>query len=149
MTRINLIKPEDLCDQHLVAEIKEINQLSGSFKKSCESKLGIQKKKIPEKFTLNTGHVYFFYDKGKYLHNRFNSLKEEAIKRGFNIQTTFQNDWEGKTTLYKDWEANTPDYRIVTQRIIEKIRLKKDWYRYKGKSINYKDYIKMIIEKYR
>jgi len=64
MTRINLIDPKYLCDQHLIAEIKEINQLSGSFRKSLSSKNGIDLNKISTTFTLNTGHVYFFYDKG-------------------------------------------------------------------------------------
>ncbi len=149
MTRINLIEPKDLCDQHLIAEIREINQLSGSFRKSLECKSGVQKNKIPKSFTLNTGHVYFFYDKGKYLHKRFDLLKEEAIGRGFNIQTTFQNDWEGQSRLYNDWEASLNDYKIVTQRIIEKIRMKKEWYRYRSVPIKYKNYIKTIIEKYR
>ena len=149
MTRINLIEPIDLCDQHLIAEIKEINQLSGSYRKSMESKNGVDRKRIPPHYTLNTGHVYFFYDKGRYLHNRFNALKKEALDRKFNIKVSFQNDWDETPKLYNDWDAVKDDYRIVTQRIIEKIRMKKEWYRYRGVNINYKDYIKLLIEKYR
>ena len=39
---------------------------------------------IPEKFTLNTGHVKFFYNKGEYLHKRYDAIVEEMKRRGMN-----------------------------------------------------------------
>ncbi len=41
---------------------------------------------IPDKFKLGTGHVKFFYNKLLYLKNRYTSLYNECIKRGFNVQ---------------------------------------------------------------
>lgn len=63
MTRINLIPPRYLADQHLVAEHKEILQLCGSYKISKRSKKGIDFNQTPKQFTLNKGHVKFFYNK--------------------------------------------------------------------------------------
>ena len=40
--------------------------------------------KISKTFTLNRGHVYFFYDKGLYLDKRYDELIAEMKLRGFN-----------------------------------------------------------------
>lgn len=92
MTRINLIDLIYLTDQHGLAEIKEINQLCCSFKKSLYSKSRIVLEKIPKSFTLNKGHVYFFYNKGLYLYKRFQLVTDEMRKRGFNITSKFPID---------------------------------------------------------
>ena len=133
MTRINIIPPKELTDQHLIAEIHEINQLSGSYTRSLNSKNGI--KSIPSKFTLNTGHVTYFYNKGMYLHNRFNELKTEAINRGFNIQANFQNAWQNTPENYNDWTPDEDAFKIIKERITNKINYKPNFYRYYGTKI--------------
>lgn len=60
MTRINLIDPSHLTKRHLIAEYKEITQFLHNVKKS-------NLKDIPKHFTLGTGHVKFFYNKGEYV----------------------------------------------------------------------------------
>ena len=68
MTRINLVPPEELSDQHLVAEYREIFMVGSSLQRSLRPPNWEKtKESIPKKFTLNKGHVKFFYDKGKYL----------------------------------------------------------------------------------
>ena len=74
MTRINIIEPSELTDQHLIAEYREIFMVGGSLRRTLKSKSGYMESKVPKKFTLNNGHVYFFYNKGKYLHNRYLQL---------------------------------------------------------------------------
>ena len=69
MTRINIVHPSELTDQHLIAEYREIFMVGSSLQRSIKSK-NWNPKDIPIKFTLNTGHVKFFYDKGKYLFKR-------------------------------------------------------------------------------
>lgn len=128
MTRINLIPPIELTDNHLIAEIKEINQLAGSFRKSLNSKYGI--KQIPPKFTLNKGHVTFFYDKGMYLHKRFESLKQEALNREFKVIANFQNEWIHTPQYYNDWNPTEDSIRIIKERISTKLQLKPHIYRY-------------------
>lgn len=61
MTRINLVPVEELEDLHLVAEYREIMRLPNYLKKSMSSKAGFKRSMIPKEFTLNTGHVKFFY----------------------------------------------------------------------------------------
>ena len=80
MTRINIVEPSELTDQHLIAEYREIFMIAGSLKRTLMSKTGYDKSKVPKKYTLNKGHVYFFYNKGKYLNNRYQKLILELEK---------------------------------------------------------------------
>ena len=59
MTRINIISPSELTDQHLIAEYREIFMVAGSLKRTLISKSGFVESKVPKNFTLNNGHVYF------------------------------------------------------------------------------------------
>ena len=83
MTRINLIEPNELTDQHLIAEYREITMVPAALKRTLNSKIGLRKDKISKKYTLNTGHVYFFYDKGLYLNKRYDEIIAEMKQRGF------------------------------------------------------------------
>jgi len=75
MTRINVgIKPEELCDKHLVAEYREIGRISKLLENRLKSNKGFDD--IPPTFRLNKGHMKFFLDKGCFVHKRFDSLKE-------------------------------------------------------------------------
>ena len=83
MTRINLIKPSELSDQHLVAEYREIFMVGSALQRSLKSKNWQRtKEQLPKEFTLNIGHVKFFYNKGKYLHKRYLDLIAEMKSRG-------------------------------------------------------------------
>lgn len=135
MTRINLIDPVELTDQHLIAEYREIRLLCANFVRSMHSKRGLRPEEIPKQFTLNTGHVRFFYDKGLYLHKRYDSLKFEMVNRGFSPNNEFPVDvWTRES--YNDWHATSRDKQIVRERIQLRISQKPNWYRYKGKPLN-------------
>lgn len=127
-----------LMDQHLIAEIKEINQLSGSFRVSLKSKNGIDITKLPKKFTLNTGHVKFFYDKGQYLEKRFNDLVAEAKERKYNITAEFNNEWfkNSRLDLYQDWSPDEEAIITVTERINLRISQKPTFYTYYRKHLS-------------
>ena len=60
MTRINIIIPSELYDQHLIAEYREIFMVAGSLERTLISKAGYKESKVPTRYTLNKGHVYFF-----------------------------------------------------------------------------------------
>ena len=82
MTRINLVPPEELSDQHLIAEYREIFMVGSSLHRSLRSPNWEKtKKSIPKQFTLNKSHVKFFYDKGKYLSERYDELIKEMKRR--------------------------------------------------------------------
>ena len=94
---------------HLRGEYKEIVRVFGLVRKAQES--GINKynfktkKKVPEEYTLGTGHVLFFYNKLNYVLKRYNELTTEMINRGFkpnpvpnealleNIDSSWINDY--------------------------------------------------------
>ena len=131
MTRINIVEPTELTDQHLIAEYREIFMVAGSLHRTLMSKLGYVESKVPVQYTLNKGHVYFFYNKGKYLHKRYNMLIDEMKYRGFkpNRNRVFPKKIFVDNGLYKDWIPHVEDYKIIRQRIKERIATKPDWYR--------------------
>lgn len=135
MTRINTLDPAELTDQHLVAEYREIFMVAGSLRRSLKSP-NWNSDKIPKKFTLNKGHVTFFYDKGRYLFYRYKSLIAEMKDRGMNPDPnrTFPTaQWPQE--LYNDWTPTEADRDIVRERIKIRITEKPNWYRYRGEKI--------------
>ena len=131
MTRINIISPSELTDQHLIAEYREIFMVAGSLKRTLISKSGFVESKVPKNFTLNNGHVYFFYNKGKYLYKRYNLIINEMKSRGFkpDEKRIFPKDIFIMNNLFNDWEPNQSDIKIIRKRINEKIAMKPSWYR--------------------
>lgn len=104
--RINIIDPKYLADQHLIAEIREIKMLPKSLIRSIKSKKGVDLQKIKKMYptyTLNTGHGVFFYDKIKFIENRFQLLIEEALNRDFKLKD------DTKSLFCKDY-----DYSLIT-----------------------------------
>ena len=137
MTRINLVPPEELSDQHLVAEYREIFMVGSSLQRSLKSPNWEKtKKSIPKYFTLNKGHVKFFYDKGKYLSERYDVLIKEMKRRKMrpDPSRTFKKEqWPDE--LFNTWKPNDYDLKVVRTRIEMKIKLKPDWYKWNGKKI--------------
>ena len=132
MTRINIVPTSELADQHLVAEYRELFMVGSALQRTLKSK---NKDKtlssLPEKYTLSTGHVKFFYNKGKYLHKRYKELVAEMKARGMNPdpnRTFKRNQWPDN--LYLDWTPTEEEQLIVRQRIQERIDQKPDWYRW-------------------
>ena len=90
-------------------------------------------KKIPAKFTLSTGHVLFFYDKGVYLQKRYTQLIAELVHRGFKINVDAKLDPEGtmdSAPWNGDYEPTEEALEIIRRRIAEKIAMKPGWYRF-------------------
>ena len=131
MTRINIIPVEELFDQHLIAEYREITMVPAALKRTLKSKKGLDVSKINSKYTLNKGHVYFFYNKGKYLNKRYKKIINEMIKRGFNpdLKRKFETEIFIKNDLYEDWTPKLEDFKIIRERIELKIQQKPSWYR--------------------
>jgi len=135
MTRINIVNPRELTDQHLVAEYREIFMVGSSLQRSLRSK-SWDINSIPKRYTLNTGHVKFFYNKGKYLYKRYSDLRKEMRSRGMNPDSSrvFKREqWPDE--LWNDWMPRVEDYKIIRQRIEEKIRMKPNWYRKTNKEL--------------
>ena len=131
MTRINIVSPSELTDQHLIAEYREIFMVAGSLNRTLNSKIGYKKSRVPKRYTLNSGHVYFFYNKGKYLDNRYNELVNEMKLRGFKPDPNriFPKKVFVDNELYNDWMPTVEDTKIIRQRIKIRINSKPNWYR--------------------
>ncbi len=132
MTRINLVPVKELADQHLVAEYREIFMVGSSLQRSLASPNWEKNRKtIPNQFTLNTGHVKFFYNKGKYLNDRYLQLVAEMKRRGMkpNPNRKFKRE-QWPDDLYGDWNPTERDLEIIRARIQEKIDEKPEWYRW-------------------
>ena len=132
MTRINIVEPVELADQHLVAEYREIFMVGSSLQRSLKSPKW-DPATIPAKYTLNKGHVKFFYDKGYYLHKRYTALVAEMKVRGMNPDPERKflvDQWPG--SLYNDWTPTEEDRNVARERIEGRIAEKPQWYRYYG-----------------
>ena len=84
---------------------------------------------IPKDFTLNKGHVTFFYDKLKFLIKRFNKLADEMERRGYSPDRTRIEAFDGfDKQWYGDWESSNKDDEIVLERINFRISQKPHLY---------------------
>ena len=118
MTRINVaILPSELNDKHLIAEHREIKRIPNTIK---TGKAVIDN--IPTLFTLGKGHVKFFYNKLKYLHERYDAIHRECMKRGFNVTYYGESFKDLPTELYNDYIETVRDRAILLERLIEKDR---------------------------
>ena len=93
-------------------------------------------KSIPKQFTLNKGHVKFFYDKGKYLSERYDELIKEMKRREMSpdpLRTFKKEQWPDE--LFNSWKPNDYDLKVIRKRITTKINLKPDCYKWNGKKI--------------
>lgn len=141
MTRINAgIPPKALTDQHLLAEHREIKRLPAVFAKN-PTPTG-----IPKEFTLGTGHVKFFLDKGKYTLKRYKLLYVECMKRGFEI-TDYSQNWEvykRHTKYNKDYKETDAALQLLIERISTRLIDSKQKPRYYKKEIKVSEALKRI-----
>ena len=151
MTRINTIPVSELTDQHLMAEYRELPMVNASLRRSLQSKSQSGLKTIPKDYTLNTGHVKFFYNKGKFLYNRYYQLIKELNKRSYNINPEDRVvDWSvfHQNNLFIDWIPDSKSHTINTERLILRIESKPHWYKYYSKPIA-DNFIANLQSKYR
>lgn len=98
MTRINIIPPAELCDQHLLAEHRELTRIPNLVVKGKFSLEG-----QPSDYKLGTGHVKFFFDKMQFLFERYNSLHEECLARGFNVKNIWPENLTKDEFFWKNY----------------------------------------------
>ena len=117
MTRINCgIEPAELTNKHLIAEHREIKRIP-----NCVSRGRFNLKSIPKEFTLGKGHVAFFYNKLKYLKDRYEEIYKECKSRNFNV-SYYGNAWDNiPKEFMNDYIPTKRDEEIIRQRIKEKL----------------------------
>lgn len=135
MTRINLVKPRELTDQHLVAEYREIVMVPAALRRSLRNKYGFDTT-LPTTYVLGTGHVRFFYDKGLYLFQRYQSLVKEMRFRGMNPDPTRRFPLHAFPSGYRNnYIPDDNALLLIRTRIMSRIAQKPYWYRYFGKTL--------------
>ena len=139
MVRINLLKPKQLADQHLIAEYNEILMLFGHVKKFPKIN------EMPSDYCLGKGHITFFKNKLLYLKKRHEELKKEMKKRGYATNKTIDLSKYSKE-LRNDWTPKKCDKELIINRITEKLKKKPEYYRYYGEHKPIDFLIKLIKE---
>ena len=145
MTRINSAIPvKCLTDEHLLAEHREIKRLPYNLQKSIKSG---SIKRIPNKFTLGTGHVLFFLDKMLFTMNRYILIRDECKLRRLNV-TDYLGNWFTNNipdNCKKDYTPTDEERQLLVERIKERILKspKKTWHYY-GHEISRDDAIKRL-----
>ena len=128
MTRINVIPVEELADQHLIAEYRELPRCL---------KQNIDISNAPDIYCLGAGHMRWARKHAKFLLKRYGKLCKEMKYRGF--KPGFSQSaliymavyWCGCASwLFNDYEPTNLDIVINRSRIVEKYRLKPNWYRW-------------------
>lgn len=128
MTRINLVPVEELSDQHLIAEYKELPRV-------VKQKINIEG--APKKYTLGSGHVKWARLHLIFTLDRYYSVCTEMKQRGFSLN--YQPDElyicatkQAYISEYR-WLHYVPtneDVELSRNRIIEKIKMKPNWYKW-------------------
>ena len=117
MTRINVVPPKDLCDQHLLAEHRELTRIPNAINAGRFSLKG-----QPDFYTLGQGHVKFFYNKLEWLSRHYLDLLNECSFRGFNVKNIFP---KVSKEFFGDYEPTQEAIKINKERIIERLRTMK------------------------
>lgn len=119
MTRINLIPVEGLCDQHLLAEHRELTRIPNAVAKGKYSLEG-----QPNDYKLGTGHVKFFFDKMTFLKRRYEEIHAECLVRGFRVTNIWPENLPENPEIWKDYIPTENALRENRERI--RIRMPKN-----------------------
>ena len=127
MTRINLVHPAELSDQHLMAEYRELPRMVSFIQawidKGCPEVTQLT-------YTMGKGHMKFFLNKSQWLTQRHARLVEELLHvRRFNISN--QDRLVIPVSPFENYPTFTyTDNQISKERIIEKLRLRPTFYKW-------------------
>lgn len=120
MTRINVVPPQELCDQHLLAELRELPRIPNRVKRRIEAGQVQPPASAPSCYVLGTGHVVFFYDKLKFLRRRYLALLAEAEARGFNVAPRWP-EMPYRPEVWKDYEPDLAAMTVNRARICDRL----------------------------
>lgn len=130
MTRINCVPPNILCQQHLVAEYRELPRIFGYVIKAVDRGESPDDVRNPRSYVLGKGHVRFFYPRLGYLIQRQKSIVSEMKSRGITVNfeaperekfDTIPDEWFG------DWIPNEQEIAINMDRINIRMPKKPIW----------------------
>lgn len=123
MTRINLIRPRELTNLHLVAEYRELPRVFGLIDKWIER--GCPADGIPPTYTMGKGHVKFFYPRATFLALRFELLVAQMTLRDMKPQ--YLHQWhrieaiDGRGQIDENWAPTEAEVEVSRRRILERL----------------------------
>lgn len=136
MTRINTIDPSDLLDQHLFAEYREITRISSLARPLSDY----------GHYTMGTGHMKFFYNKGAFLASRLLDVRKEMdVRNLWNYTPKFYS--AHANGLNETWLPTPLAHVCNLVRLCEKLDDKPTFYKYYGKPVDPEHY-RSLIPKY-
>ena len=144
MTRINSAIPvQNLTDEHLLAEHREIKRLPAYLQKAIKSG---SVNRIPNKFTLGKGHVTFFLDKMKFLRERYDRIYNELTVRHFNV-TSYHSNFDNIEDKYsRQYQPTDEEKLFLIERITDRIRnSNKTCWHYNGNKITKDEAIHLLV----
>ena len=127
MTRINVIPVEELSDQWLLAEYRELPRVI----KQC-----INIKDAPINYCLGKGHIKWAKLHSRWLMRRYQEITWELQNRGFKTNFPFYALYEVYETKYYDkkydnwYSIKEKDIQLNKQRLIEKYKIKPNFYKW-------------------
>jgi hypothetical protein len=124
MTRINVVPVEELCDQHLFAEFRELTRIPNGL---LSFKLKPYYTDKPMDYTLGAGHVKFFTDKLSFLFQRYNQLYAELIFREYDVTYIWPDAIGGYLPAWNGYTPTKEALKINRQRIQERLPVKARW----------------------
>lgn len=119
MTRINVVPVSELCDQHLLAEHRELTRIPNAIAKGK-----FHLKGQPQEYKLGEGHVRFFFNKLTFLKHRYDELHQECQRRGFNVQYIWPASLPADPALWLDYQPNEKALAINRERITQRMPAK-------------------------
>lgn len=140
MTRINTIDPKHLLDQHLFIEFREITRIH-----AVHRPLTAQERAVIQHYTLGTGHMKFFYNKGLYLAKRLVALQDELDRRG-KVRYTPKVYKEHLYSLNDDWQPDSAAHHKNIVRLHEKLQMRPQFYTYEGKPVSADYYFNLLSQ---
>ena len=131
MTRINLVPVEELSDQWLIAEYRELPRCI---------KGNISIKDAPDNYVFGKGHMKWARKYALYTSRRMKQIVEEMHYRGF--KTNFSSDLSQYITddLKNDYRPSLDDLQLSKERLRYKYNKKPLFYRWTKR--NKPDYLK-------
>ena len=140
MTRINVVPPSELTDQHLLAEIRELPRVFTLARKRLEKHGKLDLGDIPSEYCLGAGHVKFFFNKLGWIRWRYDDLHDEAENREFKVKYIHNVDKGVKLSChYYNYHKGFNKALILNRnRLRNKINEKPHFYRYYGMQLEEK-----------
>lgn len=127
MTRVNVVPVEELSNQWLIAEYRELPRVI---------KQDISIEGAPDRYCLGKGHVKWAKKHACWTIGRYFQICIEMRYRGFTVSHPawrLYNEWDGEGKGYA-YALSKRDIAINRQRLIEKYRLKPNYYKWTNRT---------------